>query len=157
MSKELTIEAPEGVPFIEFTREFDAPVERVFQAHADPELVKQWNGPRGYEMDIAEYDFTTGGRYRYVHRDTQGNEYEFRGVFHTVRENEFAIQTFEFGGVPDVVSIESLAFESLPDGRTRLTGHAVYPSLEARDGMVSSGMEHGMRDGYDKLEALVTA
>ena len=157
MSKELTIEAPDGVPFIDFTREFDAPVERVFQAHADPDLVKQWNGPQGYEMDIAEHDFTTGGRYRYVHRDTQGNEYGFRGVFHTVRENEFVIQTFEYAGAPDEVSIETLTFESLPDGRTRLKGHATYPSIEDRDAIVSSGMEHGMRDGYDKLEALVAA
>lgn len=157
MSNELTIHAPEGLPFIDFTREFDASVERVFQAHADPELVKKWNSPQGYEMDVAEHDFTTGGRYHYVHRDPQGNEYEFRGVFHTVRENEFAVQTFEFGGVPDEVSIETLTFESLPGGRTRLSGHATYPSLEDRDGILSSGMEHGMRDGYDKLEALATA
>ena len=64
-------------------------------------------------------------------------------MFHTVRENEFAIQTFEFEGLPDVVSIESMTFVDLGDGRTRLEGHAVYPTLEARDGMVSSGMESG--------------
>ena len=158
MSNELTISAPEGLPFVDFAREFDAPVERVFLAHKDPELVVKWNGPRGYEMDLPEYDFTTGGRYRYVHRDPQGNEYGFRGVFHTVRENEFAVQTFEFEGVPDAVSIEFITFERLEGGRTRLTGHAVYPSLEARDGMVASGMEHGMRDGYQKLEeAIATA
>jgi uncharacterized protein YndB with AHSA1/START domain len=155
MSNELNITVPEGVPYIDFEREFDAPVEAVFAAHRDPELIKQWLGPNGYEMDIEEYDFSTGGRYRYLHRDPQGGTYAFRGVFHVVRDNEFAIQTFEFEGFPDVVSIESMTFEDLGSGRTRLLGHAVYPSLEARDGMAASGMEKGMREGYDRLERLV--
>jgi uncharacterized protein YndB with AHSA1/START domain len=157
MSNALTVTAPEGLPFIDFTREFDASVEKVFAAHADPALLAQWIGPRGYEMDVPEFDFTTGGHYRYIHRDPQGNEYEFRGVFHTVRENEFAVQTFEFAGVPDTVSIEFMTFERLADDRTRLSGHAVYPSMESRDGMVASGMENGMREGYDKLDAVIAA
>ena len=157
MSNELHITVPEGVPFIDFEREFDAPVQAVFTAHRDPELVRQWLGPDGYEMDVEEYDFTTGGRYRYLHRDPQGEEYGFRGVFHVVRDNEFAIQTFEFEGFPDVVSIESMTFEDLGNGRSRLRGHAVYPTLEARDGMASSGMEKGMREGYERLEGLVSA
>ncbi|MFF1877502.1 SRPBCC family protein [Leifsonia sp. NPDC058230] len=154
MSNALRVTAPEGLPYVEFVREFDAPVEKVFRAHKDPELYKRWVGPRGYEMDLQEYDFSTGGGYRYVHKDGQGGEYAFRGVFHVVRDNDFAIQTFEFEGYPDVVSIESIKFEDLGNGRTRLTGKAVYPTLEARDGMVSSGMEKGMTDGYDQLEEL---
>lgn len=155
MSNALTVTAPEGLPFVDFEREFDAPVAAVFAAHADPALVAQWNGPDGYTADISEWDFTTGGRWHMSHVDPEGNRYEFRGTFHTVRENEFAIQTFEFLGFPDVVSIESMTFTDLGDGRTRLSGHAVYPSLEARDGMVSSGMETGMREGYDRLEKIV--
>jgi uncharacterized protein YndB with AHSA1/START domain len=157
MSNALRVTAPEGLPFVEFVREFDAPVEKVFRAHKDPELYKRWVGPRGYEMDLQEYDFSTGGGYRYVHKDGQGGEYAFRGVFHVVRDNDFAIQTFEFEGYPDVVSIESMKFEDLGNGRTRLSGKAVYPTLEARDGMVSSGMEKGMTDGYEQLEELVTS
>jgi uncharacterized protein YndB with AHSA1/START domain len=155
MTNPLTVTAPEGVPFIDFEREFDAPVAAVFNAHKDPELIKQWLGPRGYEMEIDHFDFRTGGGYRYIHRDPDGQEYVFNGVFHTVRENEFAIQTFEFEGFPDVVSIESMTFEDLGNGRTRLRGHSVYPSQEARDGMVSSGMEGGMSDGYDQLDELL--
>ena len=81
-------------------------------------------------------------------------EYGFHGVFHVVRENDFAIQTFEFEGFPDLVSIESLRFEDLGGGRTRLHLHAVYPSMESRDGMVASGMETGMSEGYDRLDQL---
>jgi hypothetical protein len=72
-----------------------------------------------------------------------------------VRDNEFAIQTFEFEGFPDVVSIESLRFEDLGNGRTRLHAHSVYPSLEARDGMVASNMETGVVEGYERLDKIV--
>lgn len=154
MSNPLKVEVPEGLPFIDFEREFDAPVEAVFRAHKEPDLIKQWLGPRRYEIDIESYDFRTGGRYRYLHR-ADGEEYGFNGVFHVVRENEFAIQTFEFEGYPDVVSIESLTFEDLGGGRSRLRGHAVYPSLEARDGMASSGMESGMSEGYERLDEVL--
>lgn len=155
MTNALTVTAPEGLPFVDFEREFDAPVEAVFRAHKEPDLIKQWLGPRGYEMDIDHYDFVSQGGYRYVHRTPDGQEYGFHGVFHVVRDNEFAIQTFEFEGVPDVVSIESITFEDLGNGRSRLRGHAVYPSLEARDGMVASGMESGMREGYEQLDEVV--
>lgn len=153
----VTVNAPEGLPFIEIIREFDAPVEAVFRAHRDPELVTQWLGPRGYEMDIERWDFTTQGGYRYVHRNPEGEEYAFNGTFHTVRDNEFAVQTFEFEGVPDVVAIETITFEDLGDGRTRLRGWSTYPSVEARDGMVASGMEGGLREGYERLDAVLSA
>ena len=157
MTNPLNVNVPEGLPFIEFDREFDAPVEAVFRAHKEPDLVKQWLGPAGYDMDIDSYDFRTGGRFRFVQRNNEGEEYAFNGVYHVVRDNEFAIQTFEFEGFPDVVSIESLTFEDLGDGRSRVRGHATYPSMEARDGMVSSGMESGMSEGYERLDKVLTS
>jgi uncharacterized protein YndB with AHSA1/START domain len=157
MTNPLNVNAPEGLPFIEFDREFDAPVEAVFRAHKEPDLVKQWLGPDGYDTDIDVYDFRTGGRFRFVQRGNEGEEYAFNGVYHVVRDNEFAIQTFEFEGFPDVVSIESLTFEDLGDGRSRVRGHATYPSLEARDGMVSSGMESGMTEGYERLDKVLAS
>ncbi|TYL54106.1 SRPBCC family protein [Agromyces mariniharenae] len=157
MTNPVTINAPEGLPFIEIIREFDAPVEAVFRAHREPELVKQWLGPNGYEMDIERWDFTTQGGYRYVHRNPEGEEYRFNGTFHTVRDNEFAVQTFEFEGYPDVVAVESMTFEDLGDGRSRLRGWSTYPSVEARDGMVESGMEIGLREGFERLDAILAA
>ena len=157
MTNPVTITAPEGVPFIDISREFDAPVAAVFRAHAEPDLIKQWLGPNGYEMDIDHFDFTSGGGYRYIHRNPAGEEYAFNGVFHVVRENDFAIQTLEFEGFPDVVSIESLTFEDLGGGRTRLRAHAVYPSLEARDGMIASNMEVGATEGYERLDKVAAS
>ena len=152
----LTVTAPEGVQYVDFVREFDAPVAAVFRAHAEPDLVKQWLGPDGYDVEIERFNFVTGGGYRYIHRAPDGEEYAFNGVFHVVRPNDFAIQTFEYEGYPDVVSVESMRFEDLGNGRTRLVGHSVYPNQEARDGMVQSGMEKGVTEGYERLDALVT-
>lgn len=155
MSNALKLTVEDNVPFIDFEREFDFPVAEVFRAHRDPELIKQWLGPRGLKMDIDHYDFRTGGSYKYIHTGPDGVAYTFNGVFHTVRENEFAIQTFEFEGYPDVVSIESMTFEDLGNGRCKLIGHSVYPSQEARDGMAESGMEGGMTEGYERLDELL--
>jgi len=151
----LHLDIPAGVPWVDFTREFDAPVSAVFEAHRDPDTVRRWLGPRGYEMVIDRWDFTTGGGYRYVHRDPEGAEYGFRGVFHTIRENEFALQTFEFDGAPDQVSLEFMWFEDLGDGRSRLRGRSIGRSVEGRDLMVESGMEQGMAEGYERLDEIV--
>lgn len=155
MSNPVTVTVPEGVPYITITREFDAPVAAVFRAHKEPELIKQWLGPHGYDMEIEHYDFVSGGAYRYVHTNPEGSKFAFNGVFHVVRENEFAIQTFEYEDVPDVVSLEALTFVDLDDGRTRLEIHSTYPSIETRDGMAQSGMEKGVSQGYERLDAIV--
>lgn len=76
------------------------------------DAVAQWLGPRGLQMKIEEYDLRTGGSYRYEHSDDSGS-YRFASVFHTVRENEFIVQTFEYLGFPDVVSLETLTFVDL--------------------------------------------
>jgi len=156
MTNPVTITAEPGTPFIDIVREFDAPVERVFAAHADAQLFAQWIGPRGYHTEVPELDMRTGGGYRFLQSDADGGgPYAFNGVFHVVRPNEFAIQTFEYEGFPDIVSLETHWFESLPGDRTRLRTHSVFPSVEARDGMVESDMERGVVDGYERLDEVI--
>ncbi|MEU8195353.1 SRPBCC domain-containing protein [Microbispora amethystogenes] len=149
-----TITAQPGSPFIEVVRDFDAPPARLFRAYTDPELVTRWLGPRDVEMRLVEYDARPGGRYRYVHRDTEGSEHVFHGVFHTVTPGERIIQTFEYEGTPGVVSLDSATFEDL-GGRTRLWSRSVFPSVEARDAMIAGGMERGVADSMDRLGELV--
>ncbi|MGL5818772.1 MAG: SRPBCC family protein [Phycicoccus sp.] len=150
----LQLDIPSGVPWIDFTREFDAPVAAVFDAHRDPEKVTQWLGPGDVAMDVDHWDFVTGGSYAYTH--SRGDDaYGFRGVFHTVRDDEFALQTFEFDGAPDEVALEFMWFEDLGDGRTRLRGRSIGRTVEGRDAMVEAGMEHGMAEGYDRLDTLL--
>ena len=81
-----TIEAPEGTPFLDVTRDFDATPAQVFRAYTDPKLVARWLGPRDLEVDIEEFDPRPGGSYRYIHHGGRLGERRagFHGVFHTV-------------------------------------------------------------------------
>ena len=155
-TRETQIVSDPDVPLVHIMREFDAPPKKVFRAHTDPELVVQWLGPRRHEMRIDRYDCRTGGDYRYVHA-SDGNEYGFFGSFHEVRPGELIVQTFTFEGMPDGVALERLAFEDLGDGRTRLTATSLVDSFEARDAFVASGMEAGVREGYERLDELLAA
>jgi uncharacterized protein YndB with AHSA1/START domain len=142
------------VPLVRITREFDAPPEKVFRAHVDPDLVVQWLGPRDLDMTIDHFECRTGGSYRYLH--TRGDEeYGFRGCFHDVRPGELIVQTFAFEGMPDAVALEKLVFEDLGGGRTRLVATSLVDSFEVRDAMVSSGMEDGIRQGYERLDEVL--
>jgi uncharacterized protein YndB with AHSA1/START domain len=142
------------VPLVRIIREFDAPPEKVFRAHTDPQLVVQWLGPRGMEMRVDHYDCRTGGSYRYVHT-SDGEEYGFHGSFHEVRPNELIVQTFTFEGFPDGVALEKLVLEDIGDGRTRLTATSLVDSFEGRDAFVASGMEVGVNEGYERLDELL--
>lgn len=151
---EIAVDA--DLPLVRITREFDAPPEKVFRAHTDPELVRQWLGPRGLEMTIDHYDCRTGGSYRYVHADDDG-EYRFYGSFHEVRPPDRIVQTFTYEGFPDGVSLDTLTLEELGDGRTRLVATSLLDSFEGRDAMIASGMEVGIREGYERLDELLAS
>ena len=151
---ETEIVADPDVPLVRITREFDAPPAKVFRAHTDPDLVVQWLGPRGHGMRIDHYDCRSGGSYRYLHT-SDGNEFGFHGSFHEVRPAELIVQTFTFEGAPDGVALERIVFEELGDGRTRLVSTSLVDSFEDRDAFVASGMEHGVREGYERLDELL--
>ena len=155
MSNPVVIDATPGQSYADISREFDAPVAAVFRAHADRDQFREWIGPRALQTNIIEWDFRTGGRYRYEQTDPEGNAYTFNGVFHTVRENELIIQTFEYEGAPDEVAVDTMRFEELPGGRSRLVDHSVVPSVEVLEGMMAQGMEYGMNEGYEKLDELL--
>jgi uncharacterized protein YndB with AHSA1/START domain len=147
------VSAPAGVPFIDITREFDAPRDLVYRAYVEPELITQWLGPRKYEMRLQSWDVRDGGTWRYTHSDGE-NTYGFHGVFHGDPSPDSITQTFEFDGWPGHVSLENVRFEE-KDGRTIVHNHSVYQSVEDRDGMVASGMESGLNEGYDRLDEVL--
>lgn len=142
------------VPLVRIVREFDAPPDKVFRAHVDPELIVQWLGPRDLHMRVDHYDCRTGGSYRYVH-ERDGEEHWFHGSFHEVRPSELIVQTFTYEGMPDGVALERLRLEDLGGGRTRLTTTSLVDSFEDRDAFVASGMEVGVREGYERLDELL--
>ncbi len=147
------ITAPEGVPYIDMEREYDAPAELVHRAYLEPELVRQWLGPRKYEMVIERWDARDGGSYRYFHRNDDGS-HGFRGVFHSMAIDNL-VQTFEYDGAPGHVSLDTQKIEDLPGGRSRMTSHSVYLSVADRDAMVEAGMGSGVEEGYLRLDELL--
>ncbi|MCQ2001440.1 SRPBCC family protein [Arthrobacter zhaoxinii] len=157
MSNPLTIHAPAGEPFLEYQRDFDFPVSAVFQGHMDPDLYVQWIGPGDLTARLDVFEPRSGGAYRVVQSGDDGVEYAFRGMFHSVRQDDFVLQTFEFEGYPDVVTLEYNTFTELPGGRSRVTGRSLYPSVESRDGFLGNGMEEGMSDGYNQLDDLLAS
>jgi len=151
---EAAIELDPTVPLVRITREFDAPPEKVYRAHVDPELIVRWLGPRGLEMSIDTWDCRTGGSYRYVQR-RDDDEFGFRGTFHELRPGELIVQTFTFEGMPDGVALEKMVFEDLGNGRTRLVCTSLVDSFEDRDAFVASGMETGVVEGYERLDEVL--
>jgi uncharacterized protein YndB with AHSA1/START domain len=151
---ETEISIDPDVPAVHIVREFDAPPEKVFRAHTDPDLVVRWLGPHGMEMRIDHYDCRTGGAYRYVH-SMDGEDYGFHGSFHEVRPAELIVQTFAFEGEPDGVALERLVFEDLGDGRTRLRSTSLTDSFEGRDAFIASGAEVGIRDSFERLDEVL--
>src|SRR5690349_8072222 len=120
---ELTIIAEPGKQDVTIIREFDAPRNLVFKAHEDPELIKQWLGPKDRIVKIDYYTSKSGGAYRYTIHDKNGKEIAaFNGAIHEVTAPERIIQTFEFEGLPERghVTLDCMTFETLPGNRTRV-------------------------------------
>jgi uncharacterized protein YndB with AHSA1/START domain len=150
-----TIQAVKDMPAISMTRDFAATPAQLVRAHTDRELFVQWVGPDGMAVEIDYWDARTGGSWRYVNTDN-GEDYAFHGCFHTVRDDRL-VQTFTYEGFPDSVALETMWFEDLGEGRTRLHTQSLFDSYQARDGMLASGMEIGVNEGYAKLEGLLAA
>jgi uncharacterized protein YndB with AHSA1/START domain len=150
---ETTIEADPKVPVIRMSRDFNGTPGQLFRAHTDPALFAQWAGPSAMQTRVVEWDARSGGSWRFV-STRNGEEYGFRGCFHEVRPDRI-VQTFTFEGQPDGVALETLWFEDLGNGRSRLRTQSLVDSFESRDAWLASGMEAGVNEGYAKLEEML--
>lgn len=138
-------------------RIFDAPPELVFDCFSDPETLTEWLGPDGYEMKVEEYDFQPGGKWKYLHIAPDGSEYVFFGEFLEIDRPGHMTQTFNFVMEPQPpASIDRADFIAIDGGRTRLVTLTTFDAQEQRDGMLQSGMEQGMDEGYKKLDGLLS-
>lgn len=152
---ETTIETDPKLPTVRMVREFDATPDRVFRAFVERDLVAQWLGTNDAGIRIDTWDARTGGGYRYVVEKDGAEVAAFYGSFHEVRPGERLVQTQTFEAIPDGVALETMTFEDLGDGRTRMTSLTVMESFEARDGLIASGMESGVVAGFAKLDAML--
>lgn len=153
MSK-LTVVVEPGKQEIFMTRMFDAPRELVFKAYTDPTLIARWWGLRQNTTLIDEMEARPGGKWRFVERDPDGQEFAFHGVYHDVVAAERIVQTFEFEGMAGHVVMETSTFEDV-GGQTKVIAQSIFQSVADRDGMVASGMEYGAEEGYQRLDELL--
>ena len=138
---------------IRIERVFDAPRDRVWQAHTDPALVAQWWG-RGNKLVIERMEVERGGYWRFVEHGPEGI-HGFEGRYREVTPPERIVQTFEWDGMPGHVIVETATFEDLGDGRTRIVTTSLFHTNEERDGMLASGMEQGLGESYAALDRLL--
>ena len=150
---EAAIEAVPDLPIIRITRDFRATREQLVRAHTDPDLFARWVGPDATRIRIDHWDCRTLGSYRYV-AEHDGVDHAFRGTFPEVSQDRI-VQTFTYEGMPEAIALETMWFEDLGDGRTRLHAQSLCDSLEGRDGMLCSGMDTGVHEGYAKLDRLL--
>jgi uncharacterized protein YndB with AHSA1/START domain len=148
------ITAEPGSSQIVITRDYDAPRDLVFRAYTEPDLLVRWLGPRELTMTVEEFDVRNGGKWRYISKDAQGNEYGFHGVFHGDPSPDALVQTFEFEGAAGHVALDTATFEER-DGRTLVRTVSSFQSVEDRDAMVASGMERGVEASDERLTELL--
>ncbi len=138
---------------IRIERIFNATRERVGKAFTDPKLVAQWWG-RGNGLVVERLEVERGGHWRFVEHTDDGPQ-GFEGRFREVTPLERLVQTFEWDGMPGHVMVDTVTFEHLGDGRTRVITVALAHTTEERDGMIASGMEQGLNQSYEALERLL--
>jgi uncharacterized protein YndB with AHSA1/START domain len=148
------IEADPHVPMIHIWRDFAGTPEQLFRAHTEPDLFARWIGPAGMGATILEWDATDNGKWRFACGDCNDNPQYFRGSFHTVSPHKI-VQTFTWEGMPDGVALETVTFEDLGDGRTRLHATSLCESFDDRDAWLRSGMEIGVNDGYAAIDTMI--
>ena len=140
---------------IRVERVFDAPRERVFAVYTDPGLIPEWCGPRGGTTIVDRMEVRAGGAWRFVYREAEGSETAFRGTYREVTPPERIVQTFEWEGMPGHVSVETVTFEDVEGGRTKVTTVSTFDTTKERDGMLASGMEGGLNETYERLDEVL--
>ena len=138
---------------IRIERVFDAPRDRVWRAFTEPELLAQWWG-RGNKLVIERLEVERGGHWRVVEHSSDG-VHGFEGRYREVTPPSRLVQTFEWDGMPGYVIIETIEFEEMPGGRTKVVNTSLFYATEERDGMMASGMEEGLNQSYAALDRLL--
>jgi uncharacterized protein YndB with AHSA1/START domain len=134
------------------TRVFDAPRRLVFEAWTNPEHLPHWMlGPDGWTMSVCEIDLRPGGAWHYAWSHVDGTEMEMRGVYQEVSPPERLVSTEAWGGDwPETINTLLLTEQ---DGKTAMTSTVRYPSKEALDAALKTGMKEGMNLSFDRMEA----
>lgn len=148
MENKTIVTAEDGRQEIQITRDFDLPVELLFKAHTDPELLGQWMGTQVLKLEPEKH-----GGWQFQTKDPSGKVvFQANGVFHDFIANEKIIRTFEMENTPFGVQLEFLQFEKIDNERSRLRMHSIYQSVANRDQILQIGMSQGMNMAHNRLQ-----
>ena len=150
MERKTKVNAGEGMQDIVITREFDLPLELLFRAYAEPELVEQWMGTKVLKLESKKH-----GSYRFETTDPKGNKHGFSGVIHEFIPNRKIIRTFEMDSVPFGVQLEITEFEKLTDDTSKVNMHVIYESVAQRDQVLKLPFAYGINMAHNRLEELL--
>ena len=149
MQPKTKINAEAGRQDLLITREFELPVELLFKAYAEPEILEQWMGTRVLKLENKKH-----GGYQFETTDPKGNKHGFNGVIHEFSPDRKITRTFEMENMPFGVQLEFLEFERLTDGTSRLNMHIVYRSAAHRDRVLRLPFAQGINMAHDRLQAV---
>ncbi len=147
MEQKTKIQAEDGRQDLRITREFDLPVELLFKAYEEPDIVEQWMGTKVLKLENKKH-----GSWHFETTDPKGNTHGFNGVIHEFSPNQKIIRTFEMENTPFPVQLEFLEFEKLTDNTSKLTMHIVYRSVADRDQMLQLPFAKGINMAHNRLQ-----
>jgi uncharacterized protein YndB with AHSA1/START domain len=146
MERKTKIHAEDGKQELLITREFDLPLELLFKAYVEPELVEQWMGTHVVKLENKRH-----GSYQFITTDPMGNKHGFNGTIHEFEPNQKITRTFEMENSTFAVQLEFLTFEKLTDDTSKLTIHMVYKSVALRDQMLKLPFAMGINMAHNRL------
>ncbi len=150
MERKTQINAEDGKQEILITREFELPLELLFKAYVEPEIVEQWMGTK-----VLKLENKTHGGYQFETTDPKGNKHGFNGVIHEFVPNVKITRTFEMENTPFAVQLEFLEFEKLTGDTSKLEMQIVYKSIAERDQMLRLPFAQGLNMAHNRLQEIV--
>jgi len=151
MEQKTKVTAENGKQEIVITREFDLPVELLFKAHTEPELVEQWMGTKALKLEIKKH-----GSYQFETKDEKGNvTFTANGVIHDFIPDKKITRTFEMQNAPFGVQLEVLKFEKLTDKTSKLSMQSIYESVALRDQLLQMPFAQGLNWAHNRLQEIV--
>jgi uncharacterized protein YndB with AHSA1/START domain len=151
MKQKTNINAEDGKQELVITREFELPVELLFRAYEEAEIVEQWMGTKVLKLENKKH-----GSYQFETTDPKGNKYGFNGTIHEFVPNDKITRTFEFENTPFGVQLEVLQFEPLSDDTSKLTIHTIFESVAKRDQMLQMPFAQGLNMAHNRLQEIVS-
>jgi uncharacterized protein YndB with AHSA1/START domain len=151
MERKTKVNAEDGKQELMITREFDLPLELLFKAYAEPEIVEQWMGTKVLKLENKKH-----GSYQFETTDPKGNKHGFNGTIHEFAANKKISRTFEMENTPFEIQLEFLEFEKLTDDTSKLNMHIIYRSVELRDQMLQLPFAQGINMAHNRIQDIVS-